>query len=200
MDVREQLLEAALKVFADAGFRGATTRRIAQEAGVNEVTLFRHFGKKEELICSAMRWFADQNRVEPLPATPRDPARELTDWCKEHYRRMYSLRTLIRTCMADHFEHPDRNSPTLQLPVQVNNELYEYLLRVRSSGLATGTWDARSAANMLMGALFSDAMGRDAMPERYPHAPDAAVEQYVALLLLAIGAHEEVGRLERLVG
>ena len=54
MDVREQLLEAALKVFADAGFRGATTRRIAQEAGVNEVTLFRQFGSKEGLILEAV--------------------------------------------------------------------------------------------------------------------------------------------------
>ena len=199
-DVREALLRSTIKLFAEGGTKSASTRRIAKEAGVNEVTLFRHFGKKEELICSAMRWFADQNRVEPLPAEPRDPARELTDWCKEHHMRMYSLRTLIRTCMADHLEHPDRNSPTLKLPVQVNNELYEYLLRVRSSGLATGTWDARSAANMLMGALFSDAMGRDAMPERYPHAPDAAIEQYVALLLLAIGANSDVGRLERRVG
>ena len=199
-DVREALLRSTIKLFAEGGTKAASTRRIAKEAGVNEVTLFRHFGKKEELICSAMRWFSEQNRVEPLPAEPRDPGRELTEWCKEHHRRMHSLRTLIRACMADHLEHPDRNSPTLKLPVQVNNELFEYLQRVRASGLADGAWDARSAANMLMGALFSDAMGRDAMPERFPHAPATAIEQYVGLLLLAIGAKNEAGRLERLVG
>jgi hypothetical protein len=135
-----------------------------------------------------MRWFADQHRVEPLPVEPQDPARELLDWCKEHHQRMYSTRTLIRTCMADYREHPDRNSPTLELPIQMNNELYEYLLRVRSAGLASGRWDARSAANMLMGVLFSDAMGRDAMPVRFPQAVPAAIEQYVSLLLAAIGA------------
>ena len=187
-EVREALLRSTVKLFAEGGTKAASTRRIAKEAGVNEVTLFRHFGKKEELICSAMRWFADQNRVEPLAAEPRDPERELVDWCREHHQRMYSLRTLIRTCMADHLEHPDRNSPTLKLPVQVNNELYEYLLRVRSAGLASGSWDARAAANMLMGALFSDAMGRDAMPERFPNAAHIAIEQYVGLLLGAIGA------------
>ncbi|MDQ3071584.1 MAG: TetR/AcrR family transcriptional regulator [Acidobacteriota bacterium] len=186
-DVREALLRSTVKLFAEGGTKAASTRRIAKEAGVNEVTLFRHFGKKEELICSAMRWFADQNRVEPLPAEPRDPERELTDWCTEHHNRMHKLRTLIRTCMADHVEHPDRNSPTLKMPVQVNNELFEYLVRLRASGLASGDWDARSAANMLMGALFSDAMGRDAMPERFPHAPGDAIVQYVQLLLLAIG-------------
>ncbi|HUF24649.1 MAG TPA: TetR/AcrR family transcriptional regulator [Vicinamibacterales bacterium] len=191
-EVREALLRSTVKLFAEGGTKAASTRRIAKEAGVNEVTLFRHFGKKEDLICSAMRWFADQHRVEPLPAEPRDPERELVDWCREHHHRMYQLRTLIRTCMADHLEHPDRNSPTLKMPVQINNELYEYLLRVRASGLAAGTWDARSAANMLMGALFSDAMGRDAMPERFPNTSDDAIAQYVRLLLTAIGAKFEV--------
>jgi AcrR family transcriptional regulator len=189
--VREALLRSTIKLFAEGGTKAASTRRIAKDAGVNEVTLFRHFGKKEDLICSAMRWFADQNRVEPLPSEPRNPERELVDWCREHHQRMYRLRTLIRTCMADHLEHPDRNSPTLKLPVQINNELYEYLLRVRDAKLASGTWDARAAANMLMGALFSDAMGRDAMPERFPNAAPAAIEQYVGLLLRAIGAKPE---------
>jgi AcrR family transcriptional regulator len=190
--VREALLRSTVKLFAEGGTKAASTRRIAKDAGVNEVTLFRHFGKKEDLICAAMRWFADQHRVEALPAEPRDPERELVDWCREHHNRMYKLRTLIRTCMADHLEHPDRNSPTLKMPVQINNELYEYLLRVRASGLASGSWDARAAANMLMGALFSDAMGRDAMPERFPSAADAAIEEYVGLLLNAIGAKAQV--------
>ena len=192
-DVREALLRSTVKLFAEGGTKAASTRRIAKEAGVNEVTLFRHFGKKEDLICSAMRWFAEQNRVEPLPAEPKHPERELVDWCREHHHRMYQLRTLIRTCMADHLEHPDRNSPTLRLPVQINNELYEYLLRVRAIGLAAGSWDARAAANMLMGALFSDAMGRDAMPERFPKAPHESIVEYVGLLLNAIGVREVRG-------
>jgi AcrR family transcriptional regulator len=187
-EVREALLRSTVKLFAEGGTKAASTRRIAKDAGVNEVTLFRHFGKKEDLICSAMRWFADQHRVEPLPAEPRDPEHELVGWCKEHHRRMHALRTLIRTCMADHLEHPDRNSPTLKMPVQINNELYEYLRRLRTAGLAEGSWNARSAANMLMGALFSDAMGRDAMPERFPEDAETSIEQYVGLLLSAIGA------------
>ena len=71
MDVREQLLEAAVKVFAIAGFRGATTRRIAQEAGVNEVTLFRQFGSKEVSAVAAML----DAKVEKLIADAADIAR-----------------------------------------------------------------------------------------------------------------------------
>ena len=52
---RTQLLEAAARIYSEAGFRGATTRRIADEAGVNEVTLFRLFGSKGALIAEAVR-------------------------------------------------------------------------------------------------------------------------------------------------
>ncbi|WP_321420528.1 TetR/AcrR family transcriptional regulator [uncultured Methanomethylovorans sp.] len=50
MDVEQQILDAALKVFASEGYSGATTRRIAEEANVAEVTLFRKFQSKENLL------------------------------------------------------------------------------------------------------------------------------------------------------
>jgi AcrR family transcriptional regulator len=47
---RQRLLDAAGRVFARDGLAGATTRAIAREAGVNEVTLFRLFQSKERLL------------------------------------------------------------------------------------------------------------------------------------------------------
>lgn len=43
-------MDAALTEFGVHGFRGATTRAIAERAGVNEVTVFRTFGSKLELF------------------------------------------------------------------------------------------------------------------------------------------------------
>jgi hypothetical protein len=40
---------------------------------------------------------------------------------------------------------------------------------------------------MLMGALFADAMGRDAMPDLYQNDPDRALTQYIEMFLRAIG-------------
>ena len=50
MTAEQRILEAALKVFASEGYTGATTRRIAEEANVAEVTLFRKFQSKENLL------------------------------------------------------------------------------------------------------------------------------------------------------
>jgi AcrR family transcriptional regulator len=48
-DRREQILDVAMELFARLGFRGTTTRRIAEEARVNEAIIFRHFPSKEDL-------------------------------------------------------------------------------------------------------------------------------------------------------
>lgn len=49
----ERILEAAIAVLAKEGYGGATTKKIADEAGINEVTLFRKFKNKENLIKAA---------------------------------------------------------------------------------------------------------------------------------------------------
>jgi AcrR family transcriptional regulator len=50
LNTKEELLKATLKLISEKGYLGATTREIAQEAGVTELTLFRHFGSKERLF------------------------------------------------------------------------------------------------------------------------------------------------------
>lgn len=49
-DVRSDIMDAAEKVFATLGFAGATTRAIAEEAGVNLGLIHYHFNSKESLF------------------------------------------------------------------------------------------------------------------------------------------------------
>jgi AcrR family transcriptional regulator len=51
----ERLLSSGLRLFSEEGYRGATTRRIAEDAGVSELTLFRHFGTKAGLFEEVLR-------------------------------------------------------------------------------------------------------------------------------------------------
>lgn len=46
----EALQRAALELFAEHGFDGATAAQVAERAGVSEMTLFRHFSSKEALL------------------------------------------------------------------------------------------------------------------------------------------------------
>lgn len=55
-------MSAALQLIGDLGYHGATTRAIAAEAGVSEVTLFRRFGTKSDLTAAALAHATDEFR------------------------------------------------------------------------------------------------------------------------------------------
>jgi AcrR family transcriptional regulator len=52
---RERILAAAIAVFAEAGFQAASTRRIAEVAGVTDPLLFYHFKSKADLYLAAVQ-------------------------------------------------------------------------------------------------------------------------------------------------
>jgi AcrR family transcriptional regulator len=52
-----QILEAAKELFTDKGYRGVSTKKIAEKAEVNEVTLFRIFGSKQKLFEATFEHF-----------------------------------------------------------------------------------------------------------------------------------------------
>lgn len=76
-DRRRQILAVAAKLFARQGFRGTTTRQIAERAGVNEAILFRHFPRKEDLYWAILDYKCRSARGrERLEAELRAPGDE----------------------------------------------------------------------------------------------------------------------------
>jgi AcrR family transcriptional regulator len=187
MDRRHEILAAAAEVFAQHGFLGSTTRRIAEAAGVNEVTLFRYFGSKETLIREAMQHVTVSIGITDLPTVPVDPARELTAWSEAFIKHLRLRSSIIRKTMSEIEEHPEIGVCASHVPRRASADLCGYLDALKREGLATGEFESRTAAAMLMGAIFADAMGRDMMPEVMPQPASKAAEMYTTLLLRAVG-------------
>jgi AcrR family transcriptional regulator len=193
MNVRDQLLEAAVQVYAESGYHGATTRRIAAAAGVNEITLFRHFGSKDLLLREALGRCHAEGTV-PLPEIPNDPLQELTDWSRSHLLHLHQRAALIRTCLGEFAERPELVMPEISCPVQATRALSGYLERLRERGLTAESVDPGAAAAMLLGTLFADAIGRDIVPELYAVRVEEALAQYVAVFLRGIGVETSTSR------
>jgi outer membrane protein len=184
---RQQLLDAAARVYAEAGFRGATTRRIADEAGVNEVTLFRLFGSKAALIKEACVGRFRPDLAAALPEIPKDPQAELTAWAESDHHFLCECRGMIRTTMAEIHADPDNGKRVAENPVENFQVLHAYVERLAKHRFIPSAKDAAPASAMLMGTLFADAMGRDFMPEMFPPV-EKAPATYVRLFLRALGA------------
>ncbi|MGA8628913.1 MAG: helix-turn-helix domain-containing protein, partial [Terracidiphilus sp.] len=53
-DAESRILASAAEMFARFGYNGVSTRDIASSAGVNEVTIYRHYPRKRDLYFAVL--------------------------------------------------------------------------------------------------------------------------------------------------
>jgi AcrR family transcriptional regulator len=100
------MFDAALAVLAQRGYAGATTRRIAEAAGVNEATLFRRFGDKRQLILAAIH--ADIPRLTQDALTVSGDLEADLIRVVEYYSALHQHRDgLVGTLLLEGARNPD---------------------------------------------------------------------------------------------
>ncbi|MFP3125628.1 TetR/AcrR family transcriptional regulator [Ectobacillus funiculus] len=81
---REEIKQAALKVFARRGYTGTKTSLIAKEASISEGLIYRYFNSKKEVFITLIQELMEEarreiGRVQHLPGTPFEQIRNLTE-------------------------------------------------------------------------------------------------------------------------
>jgi AcrR family transcriptional regulator len=187
IDAREKLLEVAARVYAEAGYHGTTTRRIAQEADLNEVTLFRHFGSKDALLREAIE-HADLQARQRLDPEAADPIMEMHRWALASFERFYAQKNLIRQVMGDMVQRPAIAPRICDDTTHEFEQLVTFMARQEERGVLPSSDPAmrEAAAAMLVHALLGNALWRDLVPDMPP--PDVCARLFVEVLLRAIGA------------
>ena len=187
MDIRDRILDAAKRVYAQHGFRGATTRLIAIEADVNEVTLFRTFGSKAALFEALMVSHNAQSPVPPLPEEPVDPVAELTEWVRHVLGHLRENRALIRTSVGEAEERPGAAVTMCEGPTCAGRIVSDYMRRLQSRGMADAEVDVETVRAMLLSSMFGDAICRDMMAGVFPEPESEAASMYVGIVVRALG-------------
>src|SRR4051812_6644831 len=129
MEIRDRILDAAKRVYAKHGFRGATTRLIAIEADVNEVTIFRTFGSKASLFDALLHSESVTAPVPALPDHPLDPEAEITRWCAAVLGHMHDNRSMLRKSIGELEERPDAAMSMCEGPNCAGIMLTDYIVR-----------------------------------------------------------------------
>jgi AcrR family transcriptional regulator len=85
MRPRERIIRTARELFRKHGIRGVGVDTIAEQAGTNKMTLYRHFGSKDDLIISCLRDVAgdaDEIWADFEATYPNDPMAQLHAWVR----------------------------------------------------------------------------------------------------------------------
>ena len=186
-NTHQRLLDAAARVFAQDGLEGATTRQIAREAGVNEVTLFRHFQSKEKLLAAGVQRTLDaQDAARALPpaATPPRPPgtapassdlrADLLQCTRRYAQFLQSNMPLLRTMIGEihrYDAHEARVIKSIFAPLKA--ELLATVRAAQQAGKLRSGIDPTVAADAFGGMIFMDALRRSG-----PTAPDYPADAY----------------------
>jgi AcrR family transcriptional regulator len=155
---RQRILTAARQVFARDGFQGATTREIAREAGVNEVTIFRHFHTREELLHATLKQSCASldALVQPEEHWRQDLFGALERYVREVYAHLRGKEALVRAFTSEAPILSEATRRTLQeFMLKRKALLVARLQEAQNAGLVRTGLDLSAAADLLPDAVRS---------------------------------------------
>lgn len=191
---RIRLLKAATEVFARSGVAGATTKEIARIAGVNEVTLFRHFHTKDELLGAVVAQ-ATALQVEAL-AHQDEWTQNLTEDLR-HYASLYNTmleehEALIRTFIGEAKRHPEAaNRIIAEAVLPLREKLVAYLRKAQQRGDVREDIDLKPAVDLFTGMLLAGMLRRNAISTSLGYSRDRYIETCVDVFVRGISTLSE---------
>jgi AcrR family transcriptional regulator len=184
-ETRRRILNAAAQFFAEKGFAGAATRQIAAAAGVNEVTLFRHFGTKAALYEETVR------RNSALPGMAAaiqsqmtgDYRQDLQILARHFLGFMLTRRKEILSSLCEAERLPELRKLVGSIPAQQRQALSGYLRSQIQRGVVR-EMDTEMAAQALLGMFLAYAISLSMLPEELTQQPpEEVVAQFLDIFI-----------------
>ncbi|MBN1666639.1 MAG: TetR/AcrR family transcriptional regulator [Anaerolineales bacterium] len=177
-DTRQRILRAAADLFAELGYARTTTRAIAEAAGVNEVTLFRHFGSKNKLLSEMI---SQHSALPNLSAVIEnqlsgDYQQDLILLANIFYRAITERKEALRLMLCEAGELPELREVLVQAPNQLRTGLQRYFQRQIKAGLIPKQ-HPEVLAQAFMGMFFSYGIAREMLDSKI--APGVSQEKII---------------------
>jgi AcrR family transcriptional regulator len=135
-DTHRRILNAALEEFTHHGFKGTSTRAISERACVNEVTLFRHFGSKVEMLKEAVEDAVLQMRVPTeIEAYITMPFRDgFGLLLKDYLMQLTNRSDILMLGMTESFSHLVVVSALVHFFSKMRTLLIDYFVEMNTQG------------------------------------------------------------------
>ncbi len=194
-DTRDRLLEAAARVFARDGLTGATTRAIAREAGVNEVTLFRHFQTKDRLLAAVVQEnFGTRlvpSQVE-IPTPTADLRADLLAMARCYETMLTANWALVRAMLGEMHHHLNESGEKQVLRaifLPLKEAVIQLIESAQKAGRIRTDQRADVLSEVLLGSVFSSVLRRSVAHLKIDYSAATFLEAAVNVFLDGAATH-----------
>lgn len=155
---RQRIIQAAAEIISQRGYARGTTHAIAEAAGVNEVTIFRHFGSKKNLFMTIIDQYGVPALAPSLEAQFSGELRQdLLLIGNTLMRIMLESRANIRLLLCESIHFPEMRNIMVKNPRQLRLMLSRYFQHQIEQGHLRNL-HPESLARVFSGMFFSYAI------------------------------------------
>jgi AcrR family transcriptional regulator len=168
---RARILAAAAELFYRHGIRAVGVDAIAEAAGTNKMTLYRHFGSKDELVAEYLRQSANAADCcwkRFAQTYPDDPLAQLCAWLEEMARHLAEPEERGCALANAAIELPEKDHPARRVIEEYKRAQRTRLVRLsEEAGLSDPEMLADELHLLLEGArVTAQSVGTEGLPVR----------------------------------
>ncbi len=152
------ILDTAVRLFSDKGFRGTTTRELAAEVGVSEPVIYQHFATKDDLYRAIIqRTYAECQRIKDprleAAAAAGDDLAFFTCFAELILDWYDANRNIIRLLLFCALEHHELSKPFFEQQITHSRNLIADYIRTRQKDDGLRDVEPDIAARAFIGIL-----------------------------------------------
>jgi AcrR family transcriptional regulator len=176
-ETRSRILKSAMRLFAKKGFDGTTTKELAEDAGVAEGTLFRHFtNKKAILIEVATQGWIDLLTDLLTEFSEMGSYKAVAEVMKHRMMHMRENVDLLRVCFIEVQFHEDLRDQIQQEVIEKMTDVAEAFFQTAMDKGIYRQINPRLVARVFLGMFTIASFSQNTIAD-----PDASPEDLKAM-------------------
>jgi AcrR family transcriptional regulator len=154
-----QIFQSVMEVITERGYAGATTRQIAESAGVSEVTLFRKYGSKAEMVKRAISALVEQTEFQSATQYTGDIRADLLRVLHAYQATVILHERFFFVLFVELSQNPEL-ADSFSQPLGLFYSIGELLSRYQSEGVLKPENPLHSAASLLGPLIYFSMIAR----------------------------------------
>lgn len=163
----EQIFRAVMQIVSERGYSGAATKQMAEVAGVSEVTLFRKYENKANLVKQAISHLVAQSDFSNAAQYTGDVHADLFKVVQAYESIAVKNRVFIFALFADLSRHPELIE-SMSEPFNIFQSIGKLIARYQAEGVLKVVHPLHAVATLLGPLMYITTLRREKLDSRVP--------------------------------